>query len=300
MSEPLNQPPPGVKQCCAMAYGSDAVRFLLGDSFHPGGVELTLELAGMLDLTSSSNLLDVASGKGTSAFAIAERFGCRVTGVDLSEANIAAANAEAAHRGLGDRVHFLLADAEQLPFEPASFDAVLCECAFCTFPDKTKAAAEFSRVLWAGGRVGISDLTRVADPLPELDGLLAWIACIADAQPLESYAAWLVGAGFCIEAGMPRNGCLQKMVEQIRGKLLLADIMVGLKKLQLPGLNIQQAKEFATAAKSAVENNRLGYALLVGQKPAASLTSRLTLPANACATEDAVTENLGHLCFMGL
>ena len=226
----------------------------------------------MLNLTSSSVMLDVASGKGTSAFAVAERFGCRVIGIDLSDANVAAANAEAAKRGLNNRVHFLLADAEELPFEPSSFNAVLCECAFCTFPDKTKAASEFSRVLRAGGRVGISDLTRGADPLPELDSLLAWSACIGDAQPLESYTAWLVRAGFCVESGMPRNNCLQKMVEQIRGKLLLADIMVGLKKLQLPGLDIQQAKEFATAAKSAVENNRLGYALLVGQKPAASLT----------------------------
>ena len=46
MSELVNEPPSDVKQCCAMAYGSDAARFLLGDSFHPGGVELTIELAG--------------------------------------------------------------------------------------------------------------------------------------------------------------------------------------------------------------------------------------------------------------
>jgi arsenite methyltransferase len=268
MSELTNEVPSGLKQCCAMAYGSDAARFLLGDSFHPGGVELTIELAGMLSITSGSIVLDVASGKGTSAFAVAERFGCRVIGVDLSEANVAEANAEAVDLGLSNRIQFIHADAEQLPFEPASFDAVLCECAFCTFPDKTSAAAEFARVLRAGGRVGISDLTRVLDPLPELDGLLAWIACIGDAQPLESYAAWLVGAGFCVEATITRNDSLQQMVEQIRGKLLLADIMIGLKKLQLPGLDIQQAKEFAMAARDAIANKKLGYALLVAQKPA--------------------------------
>ena len=273
MSEPVLPDTAGLKQCCANVYGSDAAKYLLGESFHPGGVELTIELALMLNLTSNSIMLDVASGKGTSAFAVAERFGCSVIGVDLSEVNVAEANAEAVKRGLSDRIQFMLADAEELPFEPSDFDAILCECAFCTFPNKTKAASEFSRVLRAGGRVGISDLTRVADPLPELDGLLAWIACIGDAQPLERYAAWLVGASFCIEAEMPRNDCLQKMVEQIRGKLLLADIMIGLKKLQLPGLDIRQAKEFATAAKNAIENNKLGYALLVGQKPAANTTA---------------------------
>ena len=273
MSEPVLTDTAGLKQCCANAYGSDAAKYLLGDSFHPGGVELTVELAGMLNLTANSIMLDVASGKGTSAFAVAERFGCSVIGVDLSEVNVAEANAEAVKRGLSDRIQFMLADAEELPFGPSSLDAILCECAFCTFPDKTKAASEFARVLRAGSRVGISDLTRVADPLPELDDLLAWIACIGDAQPLERYAAWLVGAGFRVEAGITRNDCLHKMVEQIRGKLLLADIMIGLKKLQLPGLDIRQAKEFATAAKNAIENNKLGYALLVGQKPAASMTA---------------------------
>ncbi len=272
MSELVNELPSDVKQCCAMAYGSDAARFLLGDSFHPGGVELTIELAGMLNLTPGSIVLDVASGKGTSAFAVAERFRCRVIGVDLSEANVAEANTEALKRGLSDGVQFLLADAEELPFEPASFDGILCECAFCTFPNKTKAASEFARVLRAGGRVGISDLTRVPDPLPELDGLLAWIACIGDAQPLESYAAWLVGAGFAVVASGDRSQCLQQMVQQIQGKLLLVDIMIGLKKLDLPGLDIKQAKEFAAAAKNAIGNNKLGYALLVAQKPEGSVT----------------------------
>src|SRR5260370_3760704 len=254
-----------VKQCCALAYGSDAARFLLGDSFHPGGIALTLELAGLMKLNSASLLLDVASGKGTRAFAVAEHFGCRVIGVDLSEANIAASEAEATKRGLNDRVQFRLADAEQLPFEAASFDAILCECAFCTFPNKATAAAEFTRVLRAGGRVGISDLTRVADPLPELDGLLAWIAVIGDAQPIESYAGLLARAGLALKASSPRNECLQAMVDQIRNKLLLVDIIIGLKKLDLPGLDIQQAKQFAVAAADAIKRNKLGYAILIGE-----------------------------------
>jgi arsenite methyltransferase len=256
---------PDVKQCCAIAYGSDAARFLLGDSFHPGGTDLTLELCSLLKLRSESLVLDVASGKGTSAFAIAERFGCRVVGVDLSQANVEESNAEAVKRGLQERVSFRLADAEALPFAEGSFDAVLCECAFCTFPDKAVAAAEFARVLRPGGRVGISDLTRVRGPLPELDGLLAWIACIGDAQPLERYTAWLTQAGFTIIASEARNQCLATMVEQIRSKLLLADIMVGLKKLELPGLDLQQAKQFASAARDAVKQNKLGYALVIGE-----------------------------------
>jgi SAM-dependent methyltransferase len=254
-----------VKQCCALLYGSEAARFLLGESFHPGGIDLTLELAGMLSITADSFVLDVAAGRGTSAFAVAERFGCRVTGIDLSAANVAEASAEAAARGLADRVAFVLADAEDLPFASATFSAILCECAFCTFPDKAKAATEFARVLGPRGRVGISDLTRVAGPLPELDGLLAWIACIGDAQPVERYADWLRGAGFSVAAAGPRDECLRAMVAQVRSKLFVAEAMIGLKKLQLPGFDLEEAKRLANAADRAVKNEKLGYALLVGE-----------------------------------
>ena len=260
---------PEVKQCCAALYGSDAARFLMGDSFHPGGIELTLELAGMLHLNADSTILDVASGKGTSAFAVAERFGCQVVGVDLSEANVAEANAESERQGLVSRVRFAVGDAEALPFAASSFDALLCECAFCTFPDKSTAAAEFARVLRPGGRIGMSDLTRAAVALPELDGLLAWIACIADAQPLERYAQWLANADFHVTASVTRDRALEQMLEQVRGKLMLADIMVGLGKLQIPGLDVQGAKDFAAAAGQAVKSKTLGYAFLVAELPRA-------------------------------
>jgi SAM-dependent methyltransferase len=258
-----------VKQCCALFYGSEAARFLLGESFHPGGVDLTLALAGMLRLHASSTVLDVASGTGTSAFAVAERFGCRVVGVDLSEANVAAATEESAKRGLSDQVSFLRADAERLPFAAASFDSLLCECAFCTFPDKAKAASELFRVLRPGGTLGLSDLTRFAGPLPELDGLLAWVACIGDAQPLEDYTNRLVDAGFTISVSEPKDDCLANMVEQVRSKLMLLDIMSGLKKLEYTGLDLHQAKRFASAAAQAVKAKRLGYAVIVAERPAA-------------------------------
>lgn len=256
-----------VKSCCSLVYGSAAARFLLGDSFHPGGIDLTLELAGVMRLRADSLMLDVACGKGASAFAIAERFGCNVVGVDLSEMNIAEASAIAAQRCLSDRVSFRLADAESLPFESQSFDALLCECAFCTFPDKTKAALEFRRVLRPGGRVGMSDLTRVPEPLPDLNDLLSWIACIGDAQPLDVYTTMLEYAGFQITASSERDHYLREMAEQIRSRLFLAEAMIGLRKLELPGFDIAQAKTFANAAAQAVRDHKLGYALIVAQGP---------------------------------
>ena len=130
-------------------------------------------------------VLDVASGRGTSAMFLAERFGCEVVGLEYGKQNVDRANAEVTERGISAGVRFEQADAESLPFSNFSFDAIMCECAFCTLPNKSRAACEFARVLRSGGRVGISDLTLAAELPKELEGLLAWIACIADAQPME-------------------------------------------------------------------------------------------------------------------
>jgi len=53
---------------------------------------------------------------------------------------------------LAASVDFPLNRQEQLPLNDAEVDAIICECAFCTFPDKPGAAREFARVLKPGGR----------------------------------------------------------------------------------------------------------------------------------------------------
>jgi len=65
-----------IKTCCAAVYQSDAARLLLGDSFHPGGIKLTEHLGTILHLEPQQRVLDIASGPGRSAIALARRFGC--------------------------------------------------------------------------------------------------------------------------------------------------------------------------------------------------------------------------------
>lgn len=255
-----------VKQCCARLYESDFAKMLLGDSFHPGGLKLTERLGTLLGLTVQSRVLDIASGKGASALFLAECFGCEVLGIDYSEQNVEQANAAATAKGLDKRVSFRVGDAERLPVADSSFDVIICECAFCTFPDKPTAANEFSRVLRNGGGIGLSDLTRGSVLPKELDGLLAWIACIADAQPVDSYIQYLRAAGFRIEHTESHDEALLEMVNQVRMKLLGAEIMVGLKKLDLPGVDFATAKQLAQAALSAIQQGSLGYAIISAAK----------------------------------
>lgn len=255
-----------VKQCCGRLYESDIAQLLLGDSFHPGGVRLTERLGILLGLNEASKMLDVASGKGASAIFVAERFGCAVTGVDYSNLSVEQATSSAAERGLLRQVQFQLADAERLPFENESFDALICECAFCTFPDKRSAAREFARVLRKGGSVGLSDLTRSSDLPEQLCGLLAWISCIADAQPLGAYEEYLTDAGFRVANVENHNDALVEMVHQVRLRLLGVEIAAGLKKLELPNIDFAAARTMARAVSEAIDEARLGYAVICGIK----------------------------------
>jgi hypothetical protein len=218
-------------------------------------------------------VLDVACGPGASACLLAEDFGVAVDGVDLGDATLDRARAAAAQRRL-DGVTFHRGDAERLPFDDATFDAVVCECAFCTFPDKPTAAAEFARVLRPGGRVGITDVT--LDPA-RLDSRLATlagtIACIADARPAAEYAALLAEAGFRIEVSEPHDGDLGRMIELIEARLRALAILGTLGDT----LDLPATLSYTRAAARAVGDGIAGYHLLVARKGGTADPDRTTV-----------------------
>jgi SAM-dependent methyltransferase len=262
---PVDAPPAEIKQCCAAAYSSDWASLLLGDSFHPGGMQLTDRLGELLDLRTGVTVLDVAAGRGTSALHLGSTRGCDVVGIDLSATNVTAAAAAAAERYLDDRVRFLDGDAERLPVEAGSVDAVLCECAFCTFPDKSTAAAEFRRVLRPSGLIGISDLVR-RGPLPaELQGLLAWVACVADALPVEGYIEHLAAAGIEVDYIENHDDALADMAEQVRSRLLAGRVLAAAGRIDLPGVDWIRASAMARSAVAAIRDGVLGYVVLRGR-----------------------------------
>jgi ubiquinone/menaquinone biosynthesis C-methylase UbiE len=263
-----------VKQCCAAAYGSDWASLLLGDSFHPGGTRLTDRLGELLDLRPGMLVLDVAAGRGTSALHLASARGCEVVGIDLSITNVTAATAAAAEHGLHGRVRFLDGDAERLPVEAAGVDAVLCECAYCTFPDKAAAAAEFHRVLRPGGLIGISDLVR-RGPLPaDLQDLFAWVACVADALPVEGYIEHLAAAGIEVDHIESHDDALADMAESIRSRLLTGRVLAAAGRIDLPGVDWERASAMARSAVAAIRDGVLGYIVLRGRTSVGQVSAR--------------------------
>ncbi len=256
--------PEETKACCAAAYGSDLAALLLGDSYHPGGLNLTRQLADRLALPPGSRVLDIASGPGTTAMLLAREYGMRVDGLDLSAANVALARGAADAAGLAERITFSTGDAERLPHPDGIFDAVVVECALCTFPDKALATREIARVLRREGRLGLTDVLADQDRLPdELTTLAARIACIADAVPMGGYADLVEAAGLPVTHSERHDAALIRMIDQIEARLALVRLT---KPDLVDGLGVDRADSLITAARRCVAEGSLGYGMLIAAK----------------------------------
>jgi len=258
--------PAEVKACCAAAYGGEAARWLLGDRLHPGGAALTSELGAALCVGPGDTVVDVACGPGVSALQVAREHGCAVVGIDISPRSVARAREAAAAAGMNGHARFELGDAEALPLPDASVHGVLSECALCTFPDKPAAAREMGRALRPGGRIALSDVTADPERLePELRDTLGWVACVADARPLEEIAALLECCGLAVERAESRDEALAELLDRVEARLRLARSLSGALPGELRG-RVEQGMALTAAARRATDRGELGYGMLVARR----------------------------------
>jgi len=227
-------------QTCADFYANPAVRKLLGESLHPGGMEVTRRLLEALQLQPGGKVLDVAAGTGATAKQLCKDFKQTVVAIDASAGQSDSLRQQARSEALPLRA--LVADAASLPFPDNSFDAVVCECAVSTFEDKHTALGEIARVLRPGGTFGMSDML-LRNALP---GHLAAFAgpwsCLGEALHEDGYVA------LCREAGLEPGsfheeaGSLEDTLRQMKRQLLaagmgeLAGLMPGGLELDFPHL----------------------------------------------------------------
>jgi arsenite methyltransferase len=162
------------------------------------GVGHHLDLAA---LQPGDRVLDLGSGSGTDVFCAAVLVGGsgKVVGVDITEAQLDKA------RRLRDRdgfaqVELVAAHIEELPFEDASFDAVLSNGVINLSPVKGRVFEEAARVLRPGGRLAIADIVG-GRALKERTrrNVELWAACIAGAIPRRSYLEALEAQGLEVE-----------------------------------------------------------------------------------------------------
>jgi SAM-dependent methyltransferase len=167
-------------------------------------VGTTLQIVGenlceALDLRAGNRVLDVAAGNGNATLAAARRFS-DVTSTDyvasLLESGRARAQAE------GHTVQFWEADAEDLPFPDASFDAVMSTFGVMFTPDQNRAAGELARVCKPGGRIGLANWT----PESFIGQLFKTIGkYIPPAPGVKSPALWGTKGGWRSSSPTPRR-----------------------------------------------------------------------------------------------
>ena len=156
------------------------------DHFHARGFPATVDLADHLPIKSTDHVLDIGCGIGGPALYFAKRFGCRVSGVDITGPFIDAANKLTALLGMTGQVSVEQGDALCLSYRGETFDGAYSQHVTMNVPDRVQFFAEAFRVLKPGAFFGLTEhgLGPVGDPYHPLpwseDGTGEWLATPED------------------------------------------------------------------------------------------------------------------------
>lgn len=168
------------------------------DEFHIGGAEATSALLDKLNVSEDMRVLDIGSGIGGPARLAATRYGCHVTGVDLTPAFVEAARSLSEMTGMADSVEFLVGSATDLPLPNSSIDLALLLHVGMNIPDKQSLFREARRVLRDGGTFAVYDVMKIGV------GTLAFPVPWAETEDLSAleapdvYRAAADAAGFAL------------------------------------------------------------------------------------------------------
>ncbi|WP_067567364.1 class I SAM-dependent methyltransferase [Nocardia acidivorans] len=139
---------------------------MLVEDFHTMGRFATVQLADLTNIDADAEVLDAGSGIGGTARYLAERFGCRVTAVDLTEDYCHTSRWLNHLVGLDDRITVHQGDVTALPFADAGYDVLFSQHVQMNIADKPRLYREARRVLKDGGQLAMWDIT-TGGPDPE-------------------------------------------------------------------------------------------------------------------------------------
>ena len=180
------------KRASAASFGEAADAYL-HSSVHRAGADLELLASWCRDAT---DVLDVATGAGHTAGAVANEGVPNVVAVDAAASMVSTATN--AFEGLTG----VVADAERLPFQAEAFDAVTCRIAAHHFPDPAAFVSEVARVVRPGGTFAFED--NVAPDDPDLGAFIDRVERLRDpthvaAHPTAQWHGWMTEHGLAVE-----------------------------------------------------------------------------------------------------
>jgi len=235
------------------------------DEFHIGGSMATRSFLDRLAITDEDHVLDVGCGLGgTSRFA-AHSFGCRVTGIDLTDAYVETGEVLCSWVGLLDRVRLVQGDALATGFPANTFDKAFMLHVGMNIADKSSLAREAWRVLKPGGVFGIYDVMRTGDE--ELQFPVPW-ATVAETSFVSTpreYREVLTDAGFALVGERDRRGFALDFFERLRAGGAATE---GPRPL---GLHLLMGEDASTKVENMIANisgGRVAPIELIVRKPA--------------------------------
>ena len=188
------------------------------DEFHIGGRVATESFLDQLNIGTDQCVFDVGCGLGGGSRFAANRYGCRVVGIDLTQEYVETGVALCSWVGLSYRIHLEKGDATALSHLDDAYDHAYMMHVGMNIADKRSLATELHRVLRPGGRFGIYDVMRVGD------GDLAFpVPWAADSESSEvatpnEYKAALEAAGFRVIAERNRRDFAFEFFSQFKAK----------------------------------------------------------------------------------
>lgn len=136
------------------------------DEFHTGGRVATKDLLSHLNFSERDHILDVGCGLGGAARYVADRFGNRVTGIDLTQEYVDIGNALCSWVGLDSHITLRQGSALAMPFGERVFDGAYMLHVGMNIEEKAELFSEVCRVLRPGSAFGIFDVMRIGDGEP--------------------------------------------------------------------------------------------------------------------------------------
>jgi ubiquinone/menaquinone biosynthesis C-methylase UbiE len=192
------------------------------DEFHIGGRQATEELMRQLDLGRDLHVLDVGSGLGGAARFVASRYGCRVTGVDLTAEFVETARTLSEWTGLAARLRFHHGSALDMPFDDGTFDRAYMLHVGMNIPDKQALFTEVARVLKTGGIFAVYDVMQTGDAPLTFPVPWAVTPAISALATPDAYQAALRASRFEIVAERNRRGFAIEFFKALRARLAQA------------------------------------------------------------------------------
>lgn len=193
------------------------------DEFHIGGRQASEAFIGQLELSADTHALDVGCGIGGTSRFVASRFGCRVTGIDLTPEFVSTGQSLCDWVGLAGQIRLTQGDATAMPFGDESFDAAFMLHVGMNIANKAGLFAEVYRLIKPGAVFGIYDVMQTSDEV--LSYPVPWSGSheTSALATLEQYIEALGQAGFELVTIRDRREFAVEFFAETRRRMEQAD-----------------------------------------------------------------------------